>query len=54
MLVPKGVKLLRIFDGITALLLTKLQKTNIELYGVICGATLLKKLLVLEPTWVSG
>ena len=25
-----------------------------ELYGVICGALLLKKLNVLEPTWVVG
>jgi len=25
-----------------------------ELYGVICGATLLKKLAVVEPTWVVG
>ena len=38
----------------TALLFTKLHDTKMELYGVICGATLLKKLLVLEPTCVSG
>jgi len=44
MLVPKGVNELKILDGITALLLTKLHETNMELYGVICGATLLKKL----------
>ena len=35
-------------------LLTKLHETNMELYGVICGALLLKKLLVVEPTWVVG
>ena len=50
MLVPKGVNELKILDGITALLFTKLHYTNIELCGVICGALLLKKLLVLEPT----
>ena len=38
----------------TALLLTKLHETNMELYGVISGALLLKKLLVVEPTWVVG
>ena len=38
----------------TALLLTKLHETNMELYGVICGALLLKKLLVVEPTWDVG
>ena len=25
-----------------------------ELYGVICGALILKKLLVVEPTWNVG